>query len=312
MVKERARTQGIPPRGHGGCEHVVSLGSQVVGSIFCGNKYCPSGSHRSFDHFFVLCTAGPIRSDSQPLQDTPPPTLTSWAYLPSGGDTPTDRSSPTRGYSGRGESTPATAGSTLGPGGHTSISDTAPTPLSLQRATGSHRDTVPPSLRHSRNPSHRLPWCHRHRPLRALCPLRPRRHRSPRQQYPRVSKTALPHTRPPTKPGDRTPNPGAPLASHPPEHYIAPAGTHEDTTLGFAAAWPRPGDRSTPGRVPGPPPRASLLQWTAYAPLGSAPLLSTWGPVTPSRSPYAPRPSAWRYGPPRREVGRPGTSNSHE
>ena len=210
MVKERARTQGIPPRGHGGCEHVVSLGSQVVGSTLCGNKYCPSGSHRSLDHFFLLSTAGPIRSDSRPLQDTLPPTLASWASLPSGGDTLTGRSSPTRGDSGRGESTPATAGSTLGPRGHTSISDTAPTTLCRQRATGSHSvSPTPPTPGFSPEPP--APSVSPTPPTPGLSPLRPRRRRSPRQQHPRVFKTAHHHTRPPTKPGDRTPNPGAAL-----------------------------------------------------------------------------------------------------
>ena len=208
MIKERSRAQCFPPMDHGGCETVVRLGSQGVGRILCGNKFYPSGSHRLFEPPLVLHTAVPKSYPSRPPYDAPPHTLANLANIPSGGNTLSVRPSQVRGNSGKGASAPATTSSTLGLGGLSPISDTAPTTISFQRATGSPRDTVPPCLRHSRTPSHRLHRRHRHRP-QGDRPLRLQRPSSPRQQYSRLHTTAHLSTRPPTKPGNRISNIGA-------------------------------------------------------------------------------------------------------
>ena len=92
---------------------------------------------------------------------------------------------------------------------------------------------------------------------------------------------------------------------------LRPALT-EDTPPRFVAAWPRPGDRPTPVRMPGPPPRALLPKWTAYAPsrIGVPPL--KMGARDLTQIPPRPRLRAWRYGPLKWEVGSPGTSHRHE
>ena len=146
MLKDTPLHNHSQPWCHGGGEQVVRyVGSPVVGSFLCSNNFCPSGSHRFIDSPCFPCPAIPLCSHRRPIFDALPPTIAGLASPHSRGDTPARRLPPLRGDSLRGDRPPLTAGSPPDPGGLTSISDTAPTTAHAQRATGSHRDTVPPT-----------------------------------------------------------------------------------------------------------------------------------------------------------------------
>ena len=145
-VKERFRTHGPPLCDHGGREQVVRIGSQVLGRILCGNKFCPSGSHR-FSDSFLSCTAGSTSDYRRPLHDT----IAGSASLHPPGDTPARRSTPSRGEPVRGVSASPIAGATW------ALEGLPPprTPLRQSLLSTSHRPPrghCPPRPRHRREP----------------------------------------------------------------------------------------------------------------------------------------------------------------